>query len=81
MWSKQNVMRLLCSVLAMMFLASLSAQSRADDQDVIDYRQHIMKSMGEQAKIIDMIVNKRAPADHLAEHIQALAATAAMASA
>jgi cytochrome c556 len=78
-WSKQNVMRLPCYVLSTVVLASFSAQSRADDQEVIDYRQHIMKSMGEQAKIIDMIVNKRAPASDLAKHIQILATTAPMA--
>ncbi len=45
----------------------------ADDQDVIDYREHIMKSMGEQAAAIGQILEQKVPADNLATHIQILA--------
>jgi cytochrome c556 len=44
----------------------------ADDQDVIDYREHIMKSMGEQAAAIGQILEQKAPAENLATHIQIL---------
>jgi cytochrome c556 len=50
--------------------------SRADDADVVDYRRHVMKTMGEQAKIIGMIVEKRAPADDLVTHVKVLAIAA-----
>lgn len=52
---------------------------RADDQDVIDYRQHIMKTMGEQVAAIGMISEHRAPVYGLAVHAQVLAITAATA--
>jgi cytochrome c556 len=51
----------------------------ADDEDVIDYRQHIMKTMEEQAAAIDMILQKTAPADNLATHVRILAVAASTA--
>ena len=53
----------------------------ADDQDVIDYRRHIMKTMGEQVAIIGMILEKKAPAEALATHADVLAITAKTAKA
>jgi cytochrome c556 len=53
-----------------------SATVCADDQDVIDYRVHIMKSMGEQLGAIQMILAKKAPADNFAVHVRILAAIA-----
>jgi cytochrome c556 len=61
-------------LLASILLAAPGSQ--ADDADVIDYRRHIMKTMGEQAKIIGMILEKRAPADDLATHAKVLAIAA-----
>jgi cytochrome c556 len=58
---------------------ALSSGARADDQDTIDYRRHIMSSMGEQADAIGMILQHRAPADNFAVHVQTLAAIAATA--
>jgi cytochrome c556 len=55
------------------------APAHADDQDVIDYRTHIMKTMGQQVAIIGMILEQRAPADEFATHVQVLAVTAATA--
>lgn len=49
---------------------------RADDQDVVDYRQHIMNSMGEHAAAIDMILKNKAPAENLEAHTKALAVIA-----
>jgi cytochrome c556 len=51
----------------------------ADDQDVIDYREHVMKTMGEQAGAIAQILEKKVPADNFAMHLQVLAVTAATA--
>lgn len=48
----------------------------ADDQDVIDYRKHIMTTMREQVAILGMILEERAPANDLATHAQILAITA-----
>jgi cytochrome c556 len=53
--------------------------ARADDQDVIDYREHIMKTMGEQAAAIAQILQQKAPAENFAIHAQVLAITAATA--
>lgn len=52
---------------------------RADDQDVIDYRQHIMKTMGEQMGAIGMILQNKVPPDNLALHLKVLAVTATQA--
>ena len=56
-----------------------SASVAADDQDNIDYRQHIMKAMGEEAASIDMILQHKAPPDSLATHARILAIAAATA--
>lgn len=52
----------------------------ADDQDVIDYRQHVMKTLGEQMAAIGMILENRAPAGNLPVHLQVLAVTAPQAA-
>jgi cytochrome c556 len=57
----------------------LPAIARADDQDVIDYRQHVMNTLGDQLVLINQIVHKQAPADNLATFAQILAMTAATA--
>ena len=62
------------------FLLSLAAlPGRADDQDVIDYRQHIMKTMGEQMGAIGMILQDKAPPGNFALHLKVLAITATQA--
>ena len=50
--------------------------ARADDQDTIDYREHIMSTMGDQMVLIGQILQKKAPADDLAVYAQILAMTA-----
>ena len=68
-------------VLGCTFLVVVTASTlaRADDQDVIDYREHIMKTMGEQVAAMSQIVQQKAPADNFATHVQILAITAARA--
>jgi cytochrome c556 len=57
----------------------LNAAARADDQEVVDYREHIMKTMGEQAASLNMILQQKAPAENFAVHARILAVTAATA--
>jgi cytochrome c556 len=52
---------------------------RADDQDVIDYRQHIMNTMQEQVAAIDMILKQQAPAENFVTHVKVLAGAASTA--
>jgi cytochrome c556 len=50
-----------------------SMVAHADDKDVIDYREHIMKSLDEQTAELGMIVSTLAPPDQLRSHCDALA--------
>jgi cytochrome c556 len=54
----------------------VSTASHADDEDVIDYRSHVMKTMGEQVAIIGMMLQGKIPADDFAAHVRVLAITA-----
>ena len=60
-------------------IAAVPATSYADDQDVIDYRQHVMATLGAQAGALFMILQQKAPADNFASHVKALALTSAQA--
>jgi cytochrome c556 len=51
----------------------------ADDQDVIDYREHIMKTLDEQTAAVGMILSSAIPGDNAAAHLQAIALTAQIA--
>ena len=48
----------------------------ADGQDTIDYRRHIMKTMGEQLGAIGQILKGTIPADSFATHAEILALNA-----
>jgi cytochrome c556 len=72
-------MRHFTAGLAIIILALASLPGRADDQDVIDYRTHVMKTLGEQMGAIGMILENKAPADNLSLHLKALAVTATQA--
>lgn len=65
----------LCSTLAVVLLVAAPA-ARADDKDVIDYRQHIMKTLQEQTAIIGEIVSGAVPGDALPAHAEAIALAA-----
>lgn len=54
----------------------IPGSSWADDQDVIDYRGHVMKTMEQQVAAIERILQKKAPAEHLVKHVEILAMTA-----
>jgi cytochrome c556 len=63
---------------------ALSMPVHADDQDTIDYRQHIMKTMGDQLNAIQLIVQHKLPPDdeaNFVNHVKILAMSAATAKA
>ena len=64
-------------VLGVFTLAALPG--RADDQDVIDYRTHVMKTLGEQMDAVGMILENKVPSDNFATHMKVLAVTATQA--
>ena len=64
---------------ALIAAATLAGTARADNQDTIDYREHIMKTMGESAQALSMIAQGKAPAADFATYAQILATTAATA--
>ena len=65
--------------IAFFALSCAALPGRADDQDVIDYRQHVMKTMGEQMGAIGMILQNKVPPDNFALHLKVLAITATQA--
>jgi cytochrome c556 len=69
----------LLSLMGLGALLLAALPSRADDQDVIDYRTHVMKSLGEQLGAVGMILENKAPPDNFATHLKALAVTATQA--
>lgn len=62
-------------IVATLFL-SVAGTSYADDKDIIEYRQHIMKTLQEQTAIIGEIVSAAVPADNLPAHAEAIALAA-----
>jgi cytochrome c556 len=64
---------------AAMVLALVTSIAHADDQDVIDYRVHIMKTMSEEVAAINLILQHKAPAESFSTHVKVLAVTAATA--
>lgn len=50
--------------------------AKADDKDVIDYRQHIMKALDAQTAAIGMVVSTQVPDDNLVQHTEAIALAA-----
>ena len=66
------------ATLAILLIAAPGA-ALGDDQDVIDYRHHVMKTIGEQVGAVQLILENRVPADNLAAHLKAIAVTATQA--
>jgi cytochrome c556 len=56
-----------------------SVAAGADAQDTIDYRQHIMKTLNEQAAALGEILSGAIPDDNAIAHMDALALTASTA--
>lgn len=57
----------------------LASSAFADDQETVDYREHIMKTMAEQLGAINQMRQGKIAADNLAVHAEILAVTAATA--
>jgi cytochrome c556 len=57
----------------------LPISSFADDQDVRDYRSHVMKTMGEQLAALGQITKGKAPAGDVAAQAEVLSITAGLA--
>ncbi|HEY4366237.1 MAG TPA: cytochrome c [Steroidobacteraceae bacterium] len=72
-------LRRLAGALTLAVTLASAPLAHADDQDAIDYRRHIMKTMGEEAAIVGMILKQKAPAESFATHMQILAVAAATA--
>lgn len=72
-------MRGIAKTLALTALVCLAGAAFADDQDTVDYRQHVMKSLGDQLEAIDMIVAKKAPPDSFPVHLKIIALVATQA--
>jgi len=60
-------------------LSLLPTASSADDQDVIDYRRHIMETLKAQTAALGMIMSGAIPDDNAVAHMDIIAATAATA--
>jgi cytochrome c556 len=69
--------RIICgaALLALPVIASVAA----DNNDVIDYRQHIMNTLNEQAGALGEILSGAVPDDNVIAHLDALALTASTA--
>jgi cytochrome c556 len=68
--------RLIGKSLILAALVAGSAAAPAEDEDVVDYRIHVMKTLGEQLGAVEMILAKKAPADSLGAHMQVIAIAA-----
>lgn len=73
------MMRFAIQAAVLAALLSGPAVAFADDQDVVDYRRHVMKTMGEEVASMRMIIEHKGPAESFAAHARVLAITATMA--
>ena len=55
-------------------LAVLAAPvvAHADDQDVMNYRKQVMKTMGEQSALMNMVAQGKVPGDQFVSHVKTL---------
>ena len=68
-----------CTVACTLFTLTLAAPARANDEDVREYREHIMKSLNAQAAILGQIVSTAVPPDNLQAHLDTIALLASTA--
>jgi cytochrome c556 len=74
------MMKWLTGILAIALIGfGVHASAFSDDEDIIEYRQYIMKTLGDQAAIVSMILQERAPPDDFATHLEILANAASTA--
>ena len=68
---------IICGAALAALQVALSAY--ADDRNAIDYRQHIMNTLNEQAAALGEVLSGAAPDDNVVAHLDALALTASTA--
>ncbi len=61
------------------FVAFSPVAARADDQDVIDYRERIMKTLDDQVAALGQILSGATPDDQVVSHLEVIALTASTA--
>ena len=61
------------------FAALPFAAQASDPTDIIDYRKHVMKTLGEQAAAMQATLQGKAPAENFVLHTQVLAVAASQA--
>jgi cytochrome c556 len=64
---------------ALLTMLSMSSAWAFEDQELIDYRRHIMVTMGEEVALLNMMIQKKASVTDFAAHARALALTASQA--
>tara|TARA_R110002095_G_scaffold23803_1_gene25025 strand:- start:126 stop:575 length:450 start_codon:yes stop_codon:yes gene_type:complete len=64
------------AAIAMVAALVLPTAAQADDQDVIDYRQNIMKAMDAQTAAVGKIMSYAIPDDNFASHLESIALAA-----
>ena len=73
------MMRLGAALAGLVAGLALQAPAAADPQDTIDYRQHIMNTLNEQAAALGEILSGAIPDDNAIAHMDVLALAAATA--
>ena len=64
------------AAVAMSMALVLPTAAQADDQDVIDYRQHIMNTMDAQTAALGQILSLAIPDDNVVSHLEVIALAA-----
>lgn len=72
-------MRRVSKAVALGVMMMLPMVGHTDDKDVVDYRQHIMKSLEEQTAALGQILSGAGPAENTVAHMQTLALSASVA--
>src|SRR5690349_3481372 len=62
-----------------MVAATALPVARADDKDVIEYRQHVMSTLNEQTAALGQILSTAVPDDNAVQHLEAIALAASTA--
>ncbi len=70
---------LACALVVLAMGIQATALANPTDKDVIDYRQHVMNTLNEQAAALGQILSTVVPDDNVTAHLQALALTASTA--
>lgn len=63
-------------VLSLFTSLAVPVAAHADDQDTIDYRLHIMRTLGEEVAALNLMLKQKVPADRFATHAKVLAVAA-----